>query len=70
MKESKELKVTDLRIGDTVRIKGAKGECTVTGIFWRLGNDLTDATLSLDFEENMGDAWQVNLDEVEKVGGK
>ena len=67
MEESKQLKVTDLRIGDKVRIKGTKGECTVTGLFWRLGNELTEATLDLDFDGNEGDVWEMELEEVELI---
>lgn len=67
MEESKQLKVTDLRIGDKVRDKQTGFEFSVIGILWNLGYKLTTATLYLDFEENTGDVWELELYEVEKV---
>ncbi len=67
MKESKQLKVTDLRIGDKVRDKRMGFEFIVTGISWCLVDDLTTANLCLDFEGNQGDEWEMKLDEVELV---
>ena len=67
MTNSKELKVTDLRIGDKVRDKSTGYEFVVTGISWNIGAPKTEATLYLDFEENMGDVFEYELDEVEKV---
>ena len=64
MKESEQLKVTDLRIGDKVREKRTKLEFVVTGIIWNQGIDPTDAILYLDF---MGGMWEMPLDEVELV---
>ena len=65
MKESKQLKVTDLRIGDKVRDKRTKLEFVITGIIWHQGIDPTDAILYLDF---LGGEWGMPLDEVELLG--
>lgn len=67
MKESKQLKVTDLRIGDKVRDKRTRFPLIVTGILWYLGDDPRHATLYLDFDGNEGDEWELELDEVELV---
>lgn len=48
MKESKQLKVTDLRIGDKVREKKTGFEFIVTGIIWDLLDEPTKAELYLD----------------------
>lgn len=69
MKESKQLKVTDLRIGDKVRAKNTdfEFEFVVTGIFWNLETQETDATLLLDYEGNTGNIFAFDLKDVEKV---
>lgn len=67
MGKSKGLKVTDLRIGDKVRVKRTKFELIVTGIFWGLHDDPRCATLYLDFDSNEGEEWIMWLGEVEKV---
>lgn len=69
MKESEQLKVTDLRIGDKVRAKNTdfEFEFVVTGIFWNLETQETDATLLLDFEGNTGNIFAFDLKDVEKV---
>lgn len=69
MKESEQLKVTDLRIGDKVREKKTGFEFIVTGIIWDLLDEPTKADLYLD--EN-GKFVYKELDEVELVekGGK
>ena len=65
MKESKQLKVTDLRIGDKVREKNTGYEFIVTGILWDLLDEPTKAELYLD--ENGGEYVYKELDEVELV---
>lgn len=69
MKESEQLKVTDLRIGDKVRAKNTdfEFEFVVTGIFWNLETQETDATLLLDYEGNTGNIFAFDLKDVEKV---
>lgn len=68
MKESRQLKVTDLRIGDMVRVKEWECELIVTGIRWDLQeNDLTNAVLYLDFKGNEFDEFDFHLSEVELV---
>lgn len=64
---SKELKVTDLRVGDKVREKATGFELIVTSIFWSIHSPLTEATLSVDFEGNEGDVWEMELEEVELI---
>lgn len=61
----KELKVTDLRIGDKVREKKTGFEFIVTGIIWNLLDEPTKAELYLD--ENGGEYVYKELDEVELV---
>ena len=58
MKEMKELKVTDLRIGDKVRRKQIGLEFTVIGI-------ANNGTLYLEYVR--GGVWKAELDEVEVV---
>lgn len=65
MKENKQLKVTDLRIGDKEREKSTGYEFMVTGIRWDRDEDLTNAVLCLDFRESP--IWECKLDEVELV---
>lgn len=65
MNESKQLKVTDLRIGDKVREKNTGYEYMVTGIRWGRGEALTNAVLCLDFGESP--IWECKLDEVELI---
>ena len=59
-----------LRIGDKVRCSRNGYPMTVTGIFKLYSNleDLTDATLYLDFEDNEGDIWEEELRDVEWCG--
>ncbi|BDE81307.1 hypothetical protein [Porphyromonas somerae] len=68
MKESKQLKVTDLRIGDKEREKKTGFEFIVTGIIWNLLDEPTKAELYLD--ENGGEFVYKELDEVELVEEK
>ncbi len=65
MEESKQLKVTDLRIGDEVREKKTGYVFIVTGIIWNLLDEPTKAELYLD--ENGGEYVYKELDEVELV---
>lgn len=67
MKGSKELKMTDLRIGDKVREKSTGFEFIVTGIFWSLYCSPTEATIYADFESDTADPWEFELDEIELV---
>lgn len=66
--DKQQLKVTDLRIGDKVRDKRTRFPLIVTGIIWYLGDDLTDATLWLDFDGNEGPDWELELGDVELIG--
>lgn len=65
MKNNKQLKVTDLRIGDMVREKRTGYVFIVTGIIWNLLDEPTKAELYLD--ENGGEFVYKELDEVELV---
>lgn len=67
MEESKQLKVTDLRIGDKVRDKNTGFAFIVVGIFWDLSEELTEGTLYLDYEGNKGRTLELELEEVELV---
>lgn len=64
--KNNQLTVHDINIGDVVADE-IGFEMTVTGIFWMLGNDPTDATLYLDFEENEGDVWEEDLKDVKLI---
>lgn len=68
MKESEQLKVTDLRIGDKVELKHSGFEMVVVGVLWDLESPLTEATLYLDFEGNEVGVQEYSLDEVELIG--
>lgn len=70
MKESEQLEVFDLRIGDEVREKKTGYVFIVTGIIWNLLDEPTKAELYLD--ENGGEFVYKELDEVELIekGGK
>lgn len=56
MKKNKQLTVHDISVVDIVEIAGGF-EMVVTGIFWAMNSDPTDATLYLDFEGNEADVW-------------
>lgn len=70
MKKSKELRVTDIRVGDKVRDKQTGFEFIVTGIFWSLYCSPTEATIYVDFEENEGDLFEYELQELELIDEK
>lgn len=59
-----------VRVGDTVRCSRNGYPMTVTGIlktYYKM-DDLAEATLYLDFEDNCGDIWEENLSDVELCG--
>lgn len=68
----KELKVTDLRVGDKVELKYSGFEMVVVGVLWDLGDPLTEATLYLDFVGNEVGTQECSLDDVEllRKGGE
>lgn len=70
MKKSKELRVTDIRVGDKVRDKQTGFEFIVTGIFWSLYCSPTEATIYADFKENEGDLFEYELQELELIDEK
>lgn len=67
MKKNKQLKVTDLRIGDRVKIKSTDLEMIVIGIIWDPQDMPTDAYLILCKEGEEDDLWGANLLHVELI---
>lgn len=67
MENNEQLKVTDIRVGDKVRDKRTGFEFIVTSIFWSLHCSPTDATIYADFEENEGDPFEYELQELELI---
>lgn len=63
MKKNKQLTVHDINIGDVVETERGF-EMVVTGIFWDMNSDPTDATLYLDFE---ADLWEEELRDVKLI---
>lgn len=67
MEKSKQLEVTDIRIGDRVKIKSNGLEMTVVAIIWHPQYMATDATLILINEGEEDDPWEANLQHVELI---
>lgn len=67
MEESKQLEVTDIRIGDKVKIKSNGLEMIVIGIIWDPQDMPTDAYLILCKEGEEDDLWDANLQHVELI---
>lgn len=67
MTESKQLEVTDIRIGDKVKIKCNGLEMIVVGIIWEPRDMSTDAVLILCKEGEEDDPWEANLQHVELI---
>lgn len=66
MKESKQLKVTNLRVGDKVRDKRTGSEYIVGKILCVPGEP-TKATIHTRLEDDNGGVWKFGLDELELV---
>lgn len=60
------MKITELRIGDRVQEKHTRFPMTVVGLYSTL-NDLKSGTVDLDFEDNEGDWWECEAEELERV---
>lgn len=62
------MKITEIKTGDKVQLKGGSYPMVVVGIFTLL-SDLAGGkgTVYLDFEGNEGDVWEEDIEDLEPV---
>lgn len=61
------MKITDLHIFDTVRVKNTEIPMQVVGIYADPDNDPGKGTVYLDFEGNQADICQEDIQNIERV---
>jgi len=59
------MKITEIHIGDKVCDKRTKFPMTVVGIWSLLGDPPTKGDVYLDFEENEGDMFEMDINDIE-----